>query len=85
MDKTAYNYHVNRLKQLIGAKITKIIVDPSGFSHDEIYTGFILEKGNKKWEIISQSDAEGNGAGWITITEIDDMKPPKPIREEVNS
>jgi hypothetical protein len=81
MDQIAYNFHVNRLKQLIGAKITKIIVDPSGFSDGEFYTGFIVEKGKKKWEIISQSDAEGNDAGWIDITEIDDMKPPKPLRE----
>jgi hypothetical protein len=76
--KVAIDYHAKRLKQLIGAKITKVIVDPTEFPNG-IYLGFIVEKNKKTWEVIAYSDEEGNSAGSLSIIEVDNTKPPPPI------
>ena len=64
--------YIKILKPLIGGKITKIIVDPA---YDDTYMGLIVEKGKKVYEVISLRDPEGNGAGFITVTDITSANP----------
>lgn len=71
--------YIQLLKPLIGGKITKIIVDPTMYG--DTYMGFIVEKGKKIYEVVGQADAEGNGAGFISVTDVTSHIPPqqKPI------
>jgi hypothetical protein len=57
----------NYLKPLVGAKITKVIVDPSP---EGVYLGFIVEKKDQTFEILGLADPEGNGPGHIQITKL---------------
>ncbi len=71
MPKTKNKHYIDYIKPLIGFKITQILVeedmnDPYG----EPYLGFILEKGDKSYQIVSLRDPEGNGPGHMEIIEI---------------
>lgn len=71
-DLQTQNYLFQMLKPLVGGKIKKIIIDPT--PDGEVYTGFIVEKNKTTYEVLGQRDAEGNGAGFIQITEIANYK-----------
>ena len=72
-------YYFNYLKPLIGGKITKLIVDPTD---EGTYLGFIVEKNKQTFEVVGLSDAEGNGAGHLQITELAKVGQPhnSPVR-----
>lgn len=75
MNEDYSDFYVQYLKPLIGGKITKIIVDPCMYG--DTYMGIIVEKGKKTYEVIANRDPEGNGAGFMKITEITSHLAPK--------
>lgn len=74
--------YIKVLKPLIGGKITKIIVDPA---YDDTYMGLIVEKGKKVYEVLGLSDPEGNGAGFISVTDITSTNPMKQTKVGVET
>ena len=58
------------LKHLVGGKITRAIQtfeDGAPEKHLEDFAGFIVKKGNRTINVWVQSDAEGNGGGWLAL------------------
>jgi hypothetical protein len=63
--------YFNYLKPLIGGKIKKIVVDPDKYG--DTYMGLIVENGKRTYEVIANTDPEGNGAGFLQVTKISDF------------
>ena len=58
------------LKHLVGGKITGAIAtfeDGAAKNHFEDFAGFVVKKGNRTINVWVQSDAEGNGGGWLAL------------------
>ena len=58
------------LKHLVGGKIIQAIQtfeDGAPEEHFEDFAGFVVKKGNRTINVWVQSDAEGNGGGWLAL------------------
>ena len=58
------------LKHLVGGKIIPAIQtfeDGAPAEHFEDFAGFVVKKGNRTINVWVQSDAEGNGGGWLAL------------------
>ena len=58
------------VKHLVGGKITGAIAtfeDGAANNHFEDFAGFVVKKGNRTINVWVQSDAEGNGGGWLAL------------------
>ena len=58
------------IKHLVGGKITGAIAtfeDGAANNHFEDFAGFVVKKGNRTINVWVQSDAEGNGGGWLGL------------------
>ena len=58
------------LKHLAGGKITQAIQtfeDGAPENYFEDFAGFVVKKGNRTINVWVQSDAEGNGGGWLAL------------------
>ena len=58
------------IKHLVGGKIIQAIQtfeDGAPEEHFEDFAGFVVKKGNRTINVWVQSDAEGNGGGWLAL------------------
>ena len=58
------------LKHLVGGKIiqaSQTFEDGAANNHFEDFAGFVVKKGNRTINVWVQSDAEGNGGGWLAL------------------
>jgi hypothetical protein len=71
--------YIKVLKPLHGGKVKHIIVDET--PHGEVYMGLVIEVGKRTYEVVALADAEGNGAGFLSVEKISDFTKPKIDKE----
>lgn len=70
----ARNWHLDRLRPLIGATVERIAIDDN--DPDETYCGLLLRlRDGRAMQVIAMRDAEGNGAGFFDIRERRELAP----------
>jgi|TARA_R100000781_G_scaffold83290_1_gene51325 hypothetical protein len=67
-------YLYDHYGQLMGHKVTQLIVDGNTEDQDEPFIGLLLEKGKSKKIAWILMDPEGNGVGHLDIVEAEFAK-----------